>query len=244
MEMKRSKKWEMIYAESIESKKTPKANLANYQSLILSFSLALTMGIVIMAFEWKSYDKAIAELMDKSVNTFEVLTEIPPTEIPPPPPPSITLSSFVEVPDEEEIMEDLDIKIDVEISEESRIEEITIPVLDNTIEKEDSDAIFTIVESPAAPEGGFETFYKDIAERMNYPAQARRMAVEGRVFVEFVINRDGSLTDLSVIKGIGAGCDEEAIRVLKTAPPWTPGRQRGKPVRQKMVLPIVFKLSK
>ncbi|MEQ9414717.1 MAG: energy transducer TonB [Cyclobacteriaceae bacterium] len=178
------------------------------------------------------------------MNTFEVLTEIPPTEIPPPPPPSITLPSFVEVPDEEEIMEELDIKIDVEISEESRIEEITIPALDNTIEKEDTDAIFTIVESPAAPKGGFEAFYLDIAERMNYPAQARRMAVEGRVFVEFVINRDGSLTDLSVIKGIGAGCDEEAIRVLKTAPPWTPGKQRGKPVRQKMVLPIVFKLSK
>ncbi|MEQ9414716.1 MAG: hypothetical protein RIF39_12845 [Cyclobacteriaceae bacterium] len=62
--MKNSKKWETIYMEDIESKKTPKADLANYQSLILSFSLTLTMGIVIMAFEWKSYDKAIAELMD------------------------------------------------------------------------------------------------------------------------------------------------------------------------------------
>ncbi len=238
------KKWETIYAESIEVKKYAQADLTKYRGLIFGFSLTLTMCLVIMAFEWKSYDKDVAELMDKSVNTFEVLTEVPPTEIPPPPPPAVTIPSFVEVPDEEEIMEDLDIKIDVEMNEESRVEKITIPAMDNTIEKEDTDAVFTIVESPASPEGGFEAFYKDIGERMNYPAQARRMAVEGRVFVEFVINRDGSLTDLVVIKGIGAGCDEEAIRVLKTAPPWTPGKQRGKPVRQKMVLPIVFKLAK
>lgn len=228
---------------NIEIKKYPKADLANYRGLIFGFSLSLSMSIVIIAFEWKSYDKGVAELMDKSVNTFEVLAEIPPTVIPPPPIPTVTQPSFVEVPDEEEIMEDLNITIDVEMNDDSRVEKITIQPMEAAIEKEDTDVIFTIVESPATPNGGFEVFYKDIGERMNYPAQARRMGVEGRVFVEFVVNRDGTLTDLSVIKGIGAGCDEEAVRVLKTAQRWSPGRQRGKPVRQKMVLPIVFKLS-
>lgn len=228
---------------NIEIKKYPKADLANYRGLIFGFSLSLSMSIVIVAFEWKSYDKGMAELMDKSVNTFEVLTEIPPTEIPPPPLPTVTQPSFVEVPNEEEILEDLNITIDVEMNDESRVEKITIQPMESAIEKEDTDVIFTIVESPASPNGGFEVFYKDIGERMNYPAQARRMGVEGRVFVEFVVNRDGTLTDLNVIKGIGAGCDEEAVRVLKSAQRWTPGKQRGKPVRQKMVLPIVFKLS-
>jgi protein TonB len=69
------------------------------------------------------------------------------------------------------------------------------------------------------------------------------MGVEGRVFVEFVVNRDGSIVDVKFIKGIGAGCDEEAVRVVQSAPAWKPGKQRGKPVRQKMVIPIIFKLG-
>jgi protein TonB len=69
------------------------------------------------------------------------------------------------------------------------------------------------------------------------------MQVEGRVFLQFVVNKDGSLTDIKVVKGIGAGCDEEAIRVLKSAPRWSPGKQRGVPVRQRMVLPLTFKLG-
>jgi protein TonB len=69
------------------------------------------------------------------------------------------------------------------------------------------------------------------------------MGVEGRVFVEFVVNRDGSIVDVRSIKGIGAGCDEEAVRIVQSAPAWKPGKQRGKPVRQKMVIPIIFKLG-
>jgi protein TonB len=72
---------------------------------------------------------------------------------------------------------------------------------------------------------------------------ARRMRVEGKVFVEFVIGKDGQITDVIVIKGIGAGCDEEAVRIIQSSPPWNPGRQRGKPVKQRMVLPIIFKLA-
>jgi protein TonB len=76
-----------------------------------------------------------------------------------------------------------------------------------------------------------------------YPAQARRMGIEGKVFVEFVINKDGSIVDVRAMKGIGAGCDELAVKVVQEAPKWKPGKQRGKPVRQKMVLPITFKLN-
>ena len=103
--------------------------------------------------------------------------------------------------------------------------------------------VFIFVEAPATPVDGMGSFYRDIAKRLKYPAQARRMNVEGRVFVEFIVNKDGSLTDIRVIKGIGAGCDEEAVKVLESCPPWNPGKQRGVPVRQRMVLPITFKLG-
>ncbi|MGB3618259.1 MAG: energy transducer TonB, partial [Catalinimonas sp.] len=75
------------------------------------------------------------------------------------------------------------------------------------------------------------------------PEQARRMGVEGRVFVQFVVERDGTLTDVQAVKGIGAGCDEEAIRAVKESPKWKPGKQRGRPVRVRMVMPIVFKMG-
>ena len=78
---------------------------------------------------------------------------------------------------------------------------------------------------------------------MKYPSQARRMGIEGRVFVEFIVDKDGTLTNVKAIKGIGAGCDEEAERVIKNHPKWNPGKQRGKAVKQKIVLPITFKLG-
>jgi len=78
---------------------------------------------------------------------------------------------------------------------------------------------------------------------LKYPAQARRMGIEGKVYVTFVVGKEGEITDVKVLKGIGAGCDEEAIRVLSGAPNWKPGKQRGRPVRVRMQLPIIFKLN-
>lgn len=228
---------------SLEIKKYPKADLLQYRNLILSISMVITLSLVITAFEWKSYDKGIAEIQDRTVNSFELLSEIPPTEIPPPPPPAVTQTSIVEVPDEEEIMEEVKINIDIEMNQDTRIENITIKPSLPVIEEEDTETIFTVVESPAEPMGGMQAFYKYLGDKIKYPAQARRMAVEGKVFVEFVVNKDGSLTDFNVVKGIGAGCDEEAVEVLKNAPNWKPGKQRGIPVRQRMVLPIFFVLA-
>ncbi len=227
----------------IEVKKYPSADLDNYQGLIFSISLLITMSLVITAFEWKSYEQSVVELQGKAVNSFEILAEIPPSEIPPPPEPVKTPLQFVEMPDEEEIIEEVKISIDVEMNQDTRIEKVNINPVLPVMEEEKEDEIFTIVETPAEPAGGLAAFYKDISERIKYPAQARRMQVEGRVFVEFVVNKDGSLTDIRVVKGIGAGCDEQAVLVLQTAPKWKPGKQRGVPVRQRMVLPITFQLS-
>jgi protein TonB len=82
-----------------------------------------------------------------------------------------------------------------------------------------------------------------VSDKMKYPAQARRMGVEGKVFVQFVIGKDGAISDVKVLKGIGAGCDEEAIRVVQSSPSWNPGKQRGKAVKQRYTLPIIFKLG-
>lgn len=224
----------------MEAKKTESADLTKKTSFFFSIGLLLTLALVFTAFEWKQYEDSLIDLQGKNTNTFEEMLEVPPTEQPPPPAPIIQQPQIVEVPDEEEIKEDLNLKFDVEVSEETKIEEVVVAPV---VEKENVDEIFSVVEESAAPKGGYPAFYKYIFDKMKYPAQARRMGIEGKVFVEFVVNRDGSIVDVRAIKGIGAGCDEEAVRVVQSAPSWTPGKQRGKPVRQKMVIPITFKLG-
>lgn len=225
----------------MEPKKTEKADLTNKSGLFFNIGLVITLLIVVMAFEYSVRDNSGDVNLAQQNNMIEEIMEVPPTDLPPPPPPKIQQPQIIEVPDEEEIKEEIKVEFDVEVTTDTKVEEIVIaPVVE---EKEDVDQIFLVVEESAAPKGGMAAFYKYVSDKMKYPAQARRMGVEGRVFVEFVINRDGSITDVKAIKGIGAGCDEEAVRVVQSAPPWNPGKQRGKPVRQRYVVPIIFKLG-
>ena len=225
----------------MEPKKTEKADLTKKSGLFFNIGLVSTLAIVVMAFEYKTYDDTSLKDMAAANNNMEEILEVPPTEQPPPPPPKIQQPEIIEVPDEEEIEEEIEIEFDVEVTEETKVSEIQIVEVEQP--KENVDEIFLVVEETAAPPGGMQAFYEFVGKKMKYPAQARRMGIEGKVFVEFVINRDGSIVDVKAIKGIGAGCDEEAVRVVQSSPKWSPGKQRGKPVRQRMVLPITFKLG-
>jgi TonB family protein len=103
--------------------------------------------------------------------------------------------------------------------------------------------IFVIVEQLPEAEGGMKTFYSHIRSEMSYPSEALQKRIEGRVDVQFVVEKNGSLSDVKIIKGIGAGCDDEARRAIRNAPSFKPGNQRGKPVRVAMVVPILFKID-
>lgn len=225
----------------MEPKKTEKADLTNKSWLFFNIGLVITLLLMVMAFEYSVRDNSGDLDLAKNMNVIDEILEVPPTEQPPPPPPKIQQPVIIEVPDEEEIKEDIKVEFDVEVTEDTKVEAIVIAPVEE--EKEDVDQIFLVVEETATPKGGMAAFYKFVSDKMKYPAQARRMGIEGKVFVEFVINRDGSITDVKAIKGIGAGCDEEAVRVVQSAPPWNPGKQRGKPVRQRYVVPIIFKLG-
>jgi TonB family protein len=103
--------------------------------------------------------------------------------------------------------------------------------------------VFTKVEEMPTPPGGMSAFYTYVARTLKYPAQARRLGVEGKVFIEFAVDKDGSITDVKALKGIGAGCDMEAMNVIAQSPKWQAGRQRGRAVKTKIILPITFKLG-
>lgn len=234
----------MLYQEV---KKNPRVDLSRIRPVIFSGSLAIALLLAIFAFEWKSYDKPEEALEQKRKNDFEQILDVPPTEIAPPPPASMRSANIVEVADEEKIKKDVKLELDIEITSETVLPNYvyTAPVQEPPkLEEEESEKIFVVVEQTAAPKDGMAAFYKYVSENIKYPAQALRMGIEGRVFVQFVVDKDGSLSQFEVIKGIGCGCDEEAIRIIQNSPPWQSGRQRGKPVRQRMVLPIHFQLMR
>ncbi|MEX2593894.1 MAG: TonB family protein [Anditalea sp.] len=224
----------------MEAKKTPKADLSNKTGMFLNLGLAISVGLVLFAFEYKSFDDGALKDLGSIDDEFEELLDIPITEQPPPPPPPVEQPIIEEIPDEVEIEEEIEVNFDVDVQEETVIKEVVIA--DAPVE-EKADQIFDVVETMPAPPGGMEGWSKYLNNNLKYPTQARRMGIEGTVYVVFVVNTDGSIQDVEILRGIGGGCDEEAMRVVKNAPNWEPGKQRGRPVRVKMRLPIRFKLS-
>lgn len=109
--------------------------------------------------------------------------------------------------------------------------------------EEEEEEIFLFVEEMPTFPGGEEALLQQISNNLNYPRQAQRIGIEGRVHVKFVIYEDGSIRDIEIMKGIGAGCDEEAKRVLASLPNFKPGKQRGTPVKVQMQIPIYFRLN-
>ena len=224
----------------MELKKSDKANLANKRPLFFSIGLFITLSGMVAVFESKTYDDVIDLNTARVEDNIDELLDIPLTNQPPPPPPP-QQPKVVEVPEEEIIKDDIQLNMDVEAVEDTRIEQIEIRV--DKEEEEDVNQVFTIVEEMASPIGGNTAFYKYISETLKYPQQAKRMSIEGRVFCEFIVNRDGSIQDVKVLRGLGAGCDEEAIRVIEASPRWKPAKQRGKAVRSVFHMAIIFKLD-
>jgi periplasmic protein TonB len=220
----------------MEFKKTQKADLSNKRGLFFSIGLVSALSVALMAFEWKQTDEKVDLLAAKSTNTFEEMIEVPTTQQLPPLAPIIQQPKIVEVPDEEEIQENLNINLD---NEAPRIEVASVVVAEA---EEEVDEIFTIVEESAMPTGGMPAFYKYLVDNMRYPAQARRLGVEGKVTLSFVVDKNGKISEVTVLRGIGSGCDEEAVRVMQNAPVWKPGKQRGRAVKQRCIMPISFKM--
>jgi len=222
----------------METKKTKKADLKKFKGFFYNLGLSISMGIVLFAFEYKTYDDGFIKTIPWVEENLEPLLDIPITDHTPPPPPK-DQPVIKETDNDVEIDTNLEHVIDIEIADEPLIEDIAIPLP----KIEEADAIFEAVETSPTPTGGMESWNSYLRNNLKYPIQAKRMGIEGTVYVSFVVNTDGSVQDVKILRGIGGGCDEEAIRVVRNAPNWNPGKQRGKAVRVKMSLPIRFKLN-
>ncbi len=211
--------------------------------LRFNLGLVISLSLTLVAFEWKSYGEEKLAFIGTLAKEEDDILDIPNTIQQPPPPPRLIQPEIVEIPDDEET-ENLEVDLSIETTPETAVT-APVVVLKKPVKAEEEviDDVFTVVEENAMPEGGMPAFYKYLSKTLKYPSQARRMNVEGTVYVQFVIEKDGSLTDIKIIKSVGAGCDEEAGRVFREAKKWKAGKQRGLPVRQRMVMPIIFNLG-
>lgn len=236
-------------------KKAPELETNRYSGIFVGLlgnvGLLVALGVVLAAFEWRQYDKIeVAQEQSFDVQEEEVM-EVPITEYTPPPPQPIQQPEIVEVEDDEEIEEEEEVELETEIEEEVTVDEqYDGPTMvggtgdpdDFMDEEEEVDEVFLIAEEDAEFPGGFGAWMGYLKENIKYSNQARRMQIEGKVFVQFTIEKDGSVTGVHVVRGLGYGLDKEAIRVVQNSPKWQPAKQRGRPVRLKKTLPVVFKL--
>lgn len=226
----------------MKEKKTPKANLENKRTLFTQVGLIIALALVYLAFEVKSYDAIVVEEFQRDAvfeeeEMIEITQQEKLPELPPPPPQQPLI--FQEVEDDVEVEDD--IIVDMEADANTEIIEWTPP----TVEAEEihEEEIFTIVEKEPGYPGGDKARLEFLQKNIKYPQMAREAGIQGTVYVNFVVEKDGSITQVKILRGIGGGCDEEAMRVTKMMPKWSPGEQRGRPVRTSFRMPIKFTLQ-
>ena len=226
----------------MEEKKSPKANLENKKLMFTQIGMIIALLVAWLAFEHKSYDKREIDpsLLRQTEVVEEEMVEITKQEEQKPQP--------VEVPKQttqlEIVQDDVeveDIEINAEVDQQEVIEEyVPVEVEEEEVSEQE---IFQIVEEMPAYPGGEQKLLEYVAKNTKYPQIARESGIQGRVFIGFVVETDGSISNVKVLRGIGGGCDEEAVRVIKSLPKWKPGKQRGKAVRVSYQIPVNFKLQ-
>jgi periplasmic protein TonB len=221
----------------MELKKNPEANIEQKKTLLFMVGLVVALSSFCIIVQWKDYDMVQAMFGDFDYDQEEE-EMIPITQqeiVPPPPPPPAAVE--IEIVEDDEEVEDIEIE-ETEIDEDTEVEIVEI-----VEEVEAEQEIFTVVEDMPGFPGGEEELFRYLGKNIKYPAMAKDAGIKGMVYVNFVVWIDGTIKDVKVLRGIGGGCDEEALRVVENMPKWKPGKQRGKTVPVSYNLPIRFTLK-
>ena len=227
----------------MEVKKSPKADLEKKKGLYLEIGLVVILALSIFALNFKNYDNDKVEISQRTVLDEMEETVIQTAEDTPPPPPPETPEVTTEltiVEDDAVIENELGI---VDMSEKNAVNEEVVQVVVEEEVEEVEEEIFTVVENDPEFPGGMEALYKYLLTSIKYPTIAKENNITGRVYVTFVVEKDGSIANPRILRDIGGGCGQEAIRVVNAMPKWKPGKQRGKAVRVQFNLPVSFNLQ-
>lgn len=228
----------------MEVKKSPKADLEGKKSTWLLIGYVLILAFMFVAFEWSERDKQVLIAQGPVEVTFEEemvpITQQEQPQTPPPP----------QAPSAEEVLKIVENDANIEETEvatsEDKGEAVQIVstgpavVVEEVVEEEQ---IFQVVEEMPSFPGGDAECMRFLSKNIKYPTIAQENGIQGRVILQFVVNKDGSIVDVTVARSVDPYLDKEAVRVVKMMPKWKPGKQRGKPVRVKYTLPVMFRLQ-
>ncbi len=229
----------------MELKKSEKADLENKKGVILTAGLAIALGIVLLAFEWTTRPGKVESL--GSLDAVQVEEEVIPVTrqeeiktLPPPPPAVVEVLNIVD--NNADISADLDI-FDSEADKETFVDVApVVQAVKEEKEEEEAQVFFIVEEMPEFP-GGEAALRRFIAEAIKYPVIAQENGIQGKVYVTFVVDKDGGISEAKIARGVDPSLDKEALRVVNSLPKWKPGKQRGKPVRVSYTVPISFVLQ-
>ena len=217
----------------MEPKKNPAISLEKKKGLFFQIGLILALVIVLVAFEWKSYEKVEYNLGQLNLDDIEEeIIPITKQEVKPPPPPPPPPEVIEIVEDDIEIEDELEIE-DTESDEDEEIE----------IEEDDDEEFFMVVENMPEFPGGDLGLMKYIQKNVKYPAIAKEYNITGKVYVSFIVDKSGVVTNVKIVRGVDKNLDAEALRVVKSLPKYKPGKQRGQAVRVMFTIPINFTLN-
>ncbi len=230
---------------NMELKKSPKADLGNKKLLFLEIGLVCSLAVTLGAFNYTTKEMTKSSLENNEVaEEVEEVMITEPLETPPPPPVEVPEISFS---DQIDIVED-DIEVEDIIIDSEDSEDFEITIMDyqeEVVEEEvEEEAIpFQMVsEQPTFMGKDAKEFGKWVGSKIQYPEMARENNVQGRVILQFTIEKDGSLTNIKVVRGVDPALDKEALRVVSSSPKWKPGMMRDKAVRVNYTFPVDFRL--
>ncbi len=235
--------------ELLEVKKSDKANLESNRSVWLLIGFVVALGAMFAFLEWTTFEDKDKPLMalnksveDEPIIMIEIPITLPEKKVVPPPPESKEIVDILEIVEDEDIEIDESQLVSNEIvSEYADYTDTEIIVAEEEI---DEDVVFQVVEQQPEFPGGLQALYKYLADNINYPRVSRENGSQGRVFIRFVVNTDGSIQDAEVLRSSGdVYLDREAVRVVSGMPKWSPGMQSGKAVRVYFTVPVLFKLQ-
>lgn len=201
--------------------------------------LVVSLSLIFFAFEWRTTLLAVGELTTDNITIPDDQDIVIITGVkPPPPPPPTPVSLINPIIDTQE--PGSDVVIDVGIDAGASIPVYDPPKPPDPDPIPEPDVPFTIVQKEPRFPGGDLARLQFLRDNIRYPSAAREVNIQGTVFISFVVEKDGSITNISLYRGIGGGCDEEAMRVVGLMPKWEPGCQLNKPVRVQLTLPVKF----
>jgi len=229
----------------MELKKSPKADLEKKKLIFSEIGLVVSLLVVLMAFEWKStggIKTDFANLQDVAMEEEMIpITQQEEIKPPPPPPQPIQVIDVINI-----VEDDVDIDDDFDLFDSEFDENLAVRIVNFQEEEEEveEEQIFVVVEDmPGFGGGDSNKFREYISKNLRYPDIAAENGIQGRVFVQFVVEPDGSVSNVKVVRGVDPSLDREAVRVVESSPKWKPGKQRGKPVRVSFTFPIIFVLQ-